>query len=170
MSKRLYRARERMLSTDAIVRERLTGGEDAVLDLLFGPVLVLPKNWRRKRFPYGSPVVDPARSQLRREIYERGERERREREAEHHRQLEAERMKAEKLKWPHRGSGLYTCPRCGLSQHAPEDPPPKWGTMVQCPRCFQVQQFQVYGMHPYDWLALSNWRRDSFKTPPPDDC
>jgi hypothetical protein len=138
------------VSTDAIVRERLAGGEDAFLETLFGPFLFVPKNWR-KRFPHGWDLGDPERTRRRREEQERvWAQETAEyvaREAAHAAAHEEE----ERRKYPYKSSGLYNCPHCGHAQHDPAAPKPKWGDFIECTHCFLMLQFQPYGMHPYEW-------------------
>jgi predicted RNA-binding Zn-ribbon protein involved in translation (DUF1610 family) len=162
MKRRL--AAERCLSTDAIVRQRLAGGEDAFLETLFGPFLVLPKNWR-ERFPYGYPPVDHSRWEARKEASLAGWIARWEREKEEARQRKRDLEAAERIKWPYRGTGIYTCPRCGRQQWEATASIPKWGTMMQCPDCDQVQQFQPSGMLPYEFWAMPQFWQKQWRTP-----
>lgn len=174
--KRRPLARERCLSTDAIVRERLAGGEDAFLETLFGPFLLVPKNWRG-RFADGCWPTDLARRDRalkawreREEARERAREEAQKLARAEFAALQAEREAEERRRYPFKSVDAYTCPRCGRRQYDPEtNPQPRFGDFIQCVGCLQVLQFQPWGMHPYEWRWVSTivpeHVRQSFKAP-----
>ena len=174
---------ERCLSTDAIVRQRLAGGEDAFLETLFGPFLRVPANWRDRFRTAEQQEIERLKQQREARVKADFDRARAAERAaaqrwEEDRQRAAEneaRWERDRLTFP---LSEYTCPRCHQVHPSPKAipfvPPPfgiVWvvspqpGDYTQCTRCLQVLQFQVWGMHRCEWRWVPSHMKRHFKVP-----